>query len=680
MATANALLDPTDQTQGPDDPYMDPYPGDDMPVAAWDDLSVIQVTKAYWEESDSAHKPRERLNKINNDAFNCRQDTSGKLKGQSMEFLPKTPMAVEQLKAFIKQGLIAYGNWFSVELTPDPAIVGGPLSESAVEKLMRHRLESPEEIPPGCLDFPTVVSDGVGAAALTASFILKVHGQFVPTRRLSVDVVHMEQAFTDPISQQTFQATVPQEQLSMVEGRVWRLLIELVREEDFRPDPTGRGLYEIHRTCVDLHEIIDLSEGDTPEYDPDAVQELTNSYAGYTDEDENLDDQTGQGEATHPSFRKTVELKSCWGTILDSEGKVVHRNVRWTVANDKYLIRKPEPNPFWHQESPFVVGSLLRVPFSVFHRALFDNAVRLNLAMNELFNLMIDGSIGAVWGVRQVKPGMIANFSDFTDGIPQGATLFVKDEMPDGQPVMIQVPAGVVPPEAMAMYQLLDREFASATMLSDTARGMTPKRQVSATAVASADQSTSIFFDSIIANVEQSVIKKALRLAWMVMLQNCDDWLAEDVVGCIGPQAAQALAAMSPAMRYKTYAQGARFNVTGLSSLLARTREFQKIMAVVGALSQSPVLLQAFMAKSSPEKMVDHLLKSLNIDPDDLQMTEEEKATLDQRIQQLPMYGNAGMGAQGDQQPQMAPNQQVDNQVQQVQSSINSLNQVPQGL
>jgi hypothetical protein len=222
----------------------------------------------------------------------------------------------------------------------------------------------------------------------------------------------------------------------------------------YYPDPTGRGLYEIHRTYRDLHEVIEMAE--SGEYEPDAVAELADSYVDYA-VDRDLEHETDQPPANHPQFRKQVELLEFWGTILDSDGSVAHRNVRCTVANDRFLIRKPEPNPYWHQESPFVVAPLLRVPFSVFHKALFDHAVRLNLAQNEIFNLILDGGIGSVWGVRQVHENLIANIADFADGIPQGATLVAKPDAQQGVPVFMQTPAGVVPPEAMALPPLPTR-------------------------------------------------------------------------------------------------------------------------------------------------------------------------------------------------------------------------------
>lgn len=681
MATTSLLFSDEateDEPQGYDPMLEEAEGAEDVPVAPFDGLTVADYIKACRDESKQARLTREALNQINYDAEHCRQDLSAKVRGQSAEFLPKTSMALEQLSAFIKRGLVAFGNWFSVELSPNPAFAGGPLTESGIIRLMRHRLEDPGEIPVGCQDFPTTISDGIKTGGLGSLIVLKVCGQWVPTRRLSVDTRPLMGWATDPITGQSFETVVGQEEnLSMIEGKVWRLVVELVRPEDYYPDPTGRGLYEIHRTRKDLHEVIAMAE--EGEYDAEAVAELAGSFTDYETQ-RRLARETDQDTSQPPSFRKEIELLEFWGTVLDSSGNVVERNVRATLANDRFLIRRPAPNPYWHQESPFIVAPLLRVPFSVFHRALFDHAVRLNLAMNEIFNLILDGGIGAVWGVRQVKLGLVDNAEDFTDGIPQGATIFVKDEAPDGVPVMNQLPAGVVPAEALQVYQLLDREFAAATLLSDTARGQVPRKEVSATAVASADQSSSAFFDSIVAMLEQAVIQKVLRLAWLTMLQNCDDWNAEDVAGCIGPEAAKALAQMSPATRYATYAQGARFKVSGLSSMVARTREFQKITAALSLIGQSPVLLQTFMAKYSPEKLLDHILKALNLDPEDMQMTEEEKASLQQRIASLPHYQGVAQGAQGNQQSQGGTNQEPGSPVQQTQAFISQLNQPPQGL
>lgn len=660
-----------------DDPALDVRPGEDIPVAAWDSVSVISYIENCLNESEDARRIRDEHKRVNYDAYHCRQDNSGKVSGQSQEFLPKTAMGVEQFAAFIKRGITSQGEYFDITINPSPSLTGDLLTEGAIKRLMKHRLENREELPQGCLDFPTLISDAVKVGSLGGLCIAKVGGYFCPTRRLTVDMKPITQTYTDPVTGVPFEATEYEEEMVLREGKVWKLSVELVRPEDYFPDPTGRGLYEIGRSYPDLYEVVDLAE--SGEYDPEAVKELATSYEN-PEYDMELSEETDQSPTMNRDYRKRVEILDFWGSILDSDGNIVHRNVRATIANRRYLIRKPEPNPYYHQMSPFVSAALLRVPFSVYHKALFDNAVRLNLAMNELFNLIVDGGIGSVWGVRQVHEHLVENIDDFTDGIPQGATLIATEEAQQGVPIFIQTPAGVVPQEAMNTFNLLDREFAAASMITDTARGQIPRKEVSATAIASADQASGNFFDSVISDLEQNFIKPILRLVWLTMLQNCDDWLAEDVVGILGPDTAAQLGAMSPARRYMRYAQGARFKVDGLSSMIARTREFQKLVSALGIINQSPMLAQVAMTKSSPEKMYYHLLKSLSLDPDNFQITEEEKATLDQRMQQMQAFSGIARGAQGAQQTQTDPSQQPGNGTQQAQAEINQLNQVPQGL
>lgn len=673
--TVDDLLMEDEEDLADVDPAMEVAPGDDIPVAEFDGLTVVQAILACKTESEEAREPRDALNRVNWDAAHSRQAFEGKVQGQSAEFLPKTSMALEQFGAFVRKGFDSGEGYFSVELTPDPSLTGGPLTNAGVVKLLRHRLETPEQLPPGALDFPTSVSDGAKVAALDAYMVFKVCGASVPTRRLVAQPQYETRDVPDPMTGVPTSVQVKTgDELMMEEGQVWRLLAELVRPADYYPDPTGRGLYEVHKVRTDLYKVIEAAEAGY--YDPDAVAQLVESYE--PDDEDELANETDQRLATRPDFRKEVEILEFHGTLLDSDGHVAHRNCYAAVANEQYLICKPEDNRYWHQESPFVQIPLLRVPFSTFHKALLDDAVRINLSMNELYNLIVDGGIGAVWGNRQVWLDAIENADDFSNGIPQGATYIVGQDVPPGTPVVMNTPSGIVPPEAMQTYALMDKEFTGASMMSSTALSQTPRKDVSATATASADQSTGVFLDNVVRMLEVGV-SKVLRLCWLTMLQNADDWNADDTAGCIGPEAAKALADMSPAERFVRYGQGCRFRVSGLSAMLARTREFQKLMSVGQIAAQSPIMGQTFMQEFSPKKMWYSFLRAANLDPEDLKITEEEAAALQERMQQLPLFGGGGPG-NGPNQMQADPTQMPGNPVQQQQAAISQMNQPPQGL
>ncbi len=425
---------------------------------------------------------------------------------------------------------------------------------------------------------------------------------------------------------------------------MWQGKIDLIRPKDFGIDPKGQFVQ--HYTEKELWQVIEDSEGEYAMYDPEVVKQIEVDSTNWERETDIANETNEPVDHAKPPFRKMVQLTEHWGILLNEDGRVSHRNIVCTVANDKYLIRKPTANPNWHQQSPFVYGPLLRVPFSTWHKALFDYAVDLNLALNQLFNLIVDGGIATVWGTRQVKLGLVENASDFTDGIPAGATFLLKPEAPAGEPVCMVVSTGTVPPDALATFNLLDREFQAASLNNDMKMGLLPPRQVKATEMVETSNQSSVFFESIIFDYENNIIRPALWKFWLTMLQHTDDWDAEDVVGNIGIEAASELLQMSPAKRYATYAVGAKFKVFGLSSVLARTKEFQKIMAMFQILGQNPMLAQAFMARFSPDKGLDQIFRSLNIDPETIEMDEIEKAQLPQRMQEMAAFAQMMGGGQ----------------------------------
>ena len=52
------------------------------------------------------------------------------------------------------------------------------------------------------------------------------------------------------------------------------------------------------------------------------------------------------------NYRKRVKIWECWGNVVDrTTGMIIHENVVWTVADDRFLIRKPTPNPFWPERT-----------------------------------------------------------------------------------------------------------------------------------------------------------------------------------------------------------------------------------------------------------------------------------------------------------------------------------------
>jgi hypothetical protein len=391
-------------------------------------------------------------------------------------------------------------------------------------------------------------------------------------------------------------------------------------------------MYEIHRVERDLFQILDGVEAGI--YDRQIVNQLLSTDYPRPDDEKLSETDRNQEETVTPSFRRRVVIDEFWGTMLNNDGSVAHRNIVAAVANGKFLIRAPEPNPFWHQESPFVVAPLLRVPHSVWHKAVFDHASDLNLAINEVFNLIVDGGMASVWGVRQLRledledPGQVAN------GIPQGATLVVKQTLPHNAKVLETVTEADIPKEALAMYDLLNREFDEAAMTNDTSPGAMPPISSKTPAVAflQNSQSQNMMLDGIIQDLETEVITRVLRLSFLTILQNADTIPDKAFSNPFDKRVALMIVRAAAPERYAMFAGRAQFKVNGISSAMTKALDFQKMMALLQAMAIDPMLKQSFMMEYSPRKIIAQFFRTLNLNSEDFKKSPEEIKQMSQEL------------------------------------------------
>jgi hypothetical protein len=588
-------------------PAVKGEPGADVPVTPEEDLYVIEAIRRFRVESEDAKTDRLRKSRQNRDVYFGRQDFSHKQDGQSAEFLPKVSTSVEQMCAFVKRGLVQFGDWFSVTLDKS---VDGMIDGAHIRAIMMPFLDNLWTRNQQDLAFSTVLSDGVKVALLESLIILKVHGGIQRSRKFN-------------FSRTADEDGALKEALEVEETDEWRLRIDLVRPEDYYPDPTGNGLYEIHCVERDLHEIIQGAEDGL--YDKAAVKMLIDVDYPRPSDEERSDEDRNQPETTEPAFRKRVVLHEFWGTLLNSDGTVAHQNIVCTVANDRFLIRKPEPNPFWHQESPFVAAPLIRVPFSVWHKALYDQAADLNISINEMFNLILDGGMAAVWGVKQLRIEDLEDPNQVSGGLKQGMTLAVKQTLPHNAKVVETVATGNVPQDAMLVFEALNREYVQAALTNELKLGQMPAKRVLATEVVESSQSQAVTLDGIVADLENTVVVPALRKAWLTILQNADDIPQTAFTSTINKQVAMFLMRASPEERFGLFAGKAQFKVYGLSGTMQKALDFQKTMAYLQAVTQNPLMFAAFMKKFSADKTLRKLMRALNMNPDDLEKDEEEQ-------------------------------------------------------
>jgi hypothetical protein len=105
----------------------------------------------------------------------------------------------------------------------------------------------------------------------------------------------------------------------------------------------------------------------------------------------------------------------------------------------------------------------------------------------------------------------------------------------------------------------------------------------------------------------------------------------------------------SPEERYTLFAEKFQFKVYGLSQTLQRAQDFQKTIALMQVIMQNPMLARAFMMRYSADKHLRKLMQYLNINPDDMEKSQDEIMQAAQEIQQTAAIGQA-LGAAGGQQ------------------------------
>lgn len=567
---------------------------------------IINIILRYRRESELAREPRLDMSRANRAAYNNEWGFSSKISGQTQESIPRVATGVESFSAFIKRGIVQFGDWFSVEVDDD-----SPVDGDDVRRIMMCFLNN---LPQGPMHkrmgVGTLLSDASKVGLLEALIIFKSHGLFRPL----------------PGSQK----------------KEWRLSCDLVPPEHFYPDPTGRGLYEIHEVKRDYFDVLRMAKAGI--YNQAVVKEL--QPVSPVDK---VDGEDIREFGAHlPSARHVVKLTECWGTFIDDKGDVVVEDSVATMANDNWLIRKPQPNPSWWKDSPFTAGALIRVPFTVWHKALYDVVVPLNEMLNELYNLCFDGGLASVWGVRQLRPAWLDDVTQAAGGIPPQKTLTVNETMPPGAKVLEVVASGSLPPEVFSLMAIIDKELTSASLTNEIRLGGLPPRQVKATEVVEANQSASVLMDSIVFDYE-NIISELLTKSWRMIVQNISDIDARGIVSAVGKRKAIALLELSKQAKLSLYGESCQFKVNGLSATMTRARDFQRILGLLQVVGANPILAGEFMRRYSPEKILSTLVKLVNLDPMDIERSDEEREVAENQAaaaEQLAAGVPRGNGAQ----------------------------------
>lgn len=574
-----------------------------------DEGTILTIYNAYKQESKMARTDRINQNKINYDTYHLRQDFSYKQKGQSREFLPKMAMAVEQNSNFIQQGLIDFGAWFKV--MPEPGLLEDAMQikPSEVQFMLENQLKKN--------DFITFIANSLKSGLIGSLMICKVHGKLVSKPKYEAKESIKNGKFV--------------RQLIKKEDKVWQLKLDLVRQEDYFPDPSGDGLYEMQDIYMDYYEVERMAQGKDAIYDLEKVKVLKGSQSAQgIDKTYSKARETGQN-TTSSGYRNKIKITECWGNIISPEGELLQENVMWTIANDQYLIQKPTPNPWWHGESPYVVTPILTVPNGVWGKALMDAPAMLNRVINEMINLIIDGGLMSVHGIKQIHEHWLEDANQVSEGISPGDTLRANTSCPPGESVLKRVDTSTVPTDGLNVLNLINQEFNVAALTNDLRMGVAPFRAVKATEVVEASQSISSMFTGMAKQLEEKYATPILEKAWKTIAQNTQELNPDDLKSLVGAARANELQNMSNEELFAETVGGCKFQVFGISAILNKQKDFTKLQALLQTIFSAPMLMEEFNKKYSFTKLLEEIMESLDINKYKIEADQQEGGDLTQQ-------------------------------------------------
>ncbi len=556
-----------------------------------DESYVLKFILALRSESEMSKTDRMALNRNNYDLYQLKYDFSHKMEGQSKEIIGKTRSAVEQIKSFFQQALADLGDWFRITARDGSPGDTMAIKPTEMQKLLNYFLVR--------ADYFAHVGNSIQSGLLGSLAISKIHGCMVPKPKF--------------VARKEGKGKSYKKHVVMIEDKSWELRFEDLRQENYYPDPTNNKLYRIWEGEVDLHVVKQYAEGDEAIYDKAAVAELS-PWAGPEMQDGQKARETGQNTTSGGTVPK-VWLTEFWGTIIDTaSGAILAENVVVTIANRTTVIRKPTPNPLWHQKPPIVDAPLIEVSRSPWGIALMDSGTQLNHALIELYNLMLDAAMKAIHSVNQIRVDGLQDPTQVAGGVKPGTNLLITSAIPFPGKVMEPVVTGEIPPDVMNMYNIQTQETNTAMMTNDLRMGAQSSRAVKATEVAAAENSLTSVFQGMAKNYESKKIQPELELACWEVCQNWDLIDGEVFTSLFGEERGKELAQMEPQDVFVATVNGMKFEVFGISLTLRRQADFRKWTTLMQTIFASEPLTEAFISKFSIDKFLGEVMTSLDID------------------------------------------------------------------
>jgi len=570
---------------------------------------LVQALTGYKHEAEenrrSGMNPRDMKWEENLNLYWGRYNFSNKADWQSKEVMPEVSSYVDRFAAAMKEALLANPEGFYT--VSDPADTEGDLAQ-AIKRMTDVWLSQVGRNQTGTpIDFPAVFEEQMKMGAIMAMSSVVLWKDDVPGGRVAIETV-------DP-------------------RNVWL-------------DHTYRDLYRIRRTEIDKAELLKMSGAETrggkPLYNLNALSQLVSAI--------NLEDiarreaLAGSGQKVS-SDRTPIVLDEYRATVASADGRLLADDDLMIVANDKFLLRGPEKNPFWHGKDWLVFAPMVTGPMSVYGRSYMEDFGSVAKTFNELTNLILDAAKTASMNAFAMVPSMLLNPSQVNTGISPNKIFLLEDGYRPDE-FAKELVLGRLDPQAIQVWTSLKSELSEAAGINEIGLGQfAPKGRTSATEISATSQNSSALVRSIAQTVESRYLNPTLDLVWKTGLQHAsltDRTLANAAGEQLYPVLLQ--------RRRELIARPFSFQARGISSMIQKSAMLNKVLQMMQVVGANPQLAQAFLMKVDMGKLVDLLFTLSNVDPKLMQLTPREQAiaTLKASLQQAaaPAGGQTTPGAE----------------------------------
>lgn len=570
---------------------------------------LITILEAYrieaWAARVSGRNPRDFKWRENLDLYWNRFDFSKKARWQSTAILPEVPQFVDRFAAAMTDALSGSdnGEFFTME---DPADAEEDIT-NACKKLLKVWLSEVGQTPNGHpISFLGMFPEFMKLGALM--------------NIASICIWKQKPDGTGYVS------------LEPLDPRALWL------------DHTNRGMYRIRRIEIDKHEMLRLARETNKSGKKIYNLEQIASLASYLRVEMQEEQRRLTGTGTEQtSWRKPLTLDEYLCTIVDTDGQVLATNALVVVANERFIIRGPEKNPFWHTHDWIVTTPLITVPLSPYGRSYMENMGSLARLFNDLTNLMMDAVYTSAMKAFAINPYMLEDPTQADEGLFPNVTYRMQDGS-DPDMFMKEINLGQIPPDVFQIWTQLKAELRESANFNELSTGQfAPKGRTSAAETMTVQQNSDVVLRDIARNVETRWIEPNLDLIWKTGLQHMK---RNDprLIQAVGPEMYAALYARRKELVKRPYT----FKARGISTMLAKQAKFRNFMQMLAVLQQNQQLMQAFFAKYQPDRVLSWLLYLQEIDPTKFEPTQREL-----QMQALVQQSQALAGPMGQPSPQL---------------------------